>query len=664
MQPGLVVKIRPAGPWRIGPDSGARNRVDFIYHSDSLYSAVTSAMLRMGSLDPWLSATARSETPQVCFGSCFPFLDEIGFVVPPRTIWPPAAGAPISGRVRWKSARFVPLGIVQALLSGQMLDENHWIVDGPSECLVPAGRHGPFRTSTRWSASVDRLTGASERHSTTCIEFRPGAGFWTVISFQDDAARGRWLDPVKAAFRLLADTGFGGERSRGWGHAEVPEFIEGALPDLILPVVQARPPQPEPEPAPPVREPEPEPVPQTEPEPSPVPETEPTPNPDVPPTPEPDTTQASGEADITASIRAPSPVEPLAVRPAGGGSQASGESNSETDVPSAGSDQTAEPEAAGTESPAPDQTDGPQPVVTTSDVPQQAAETPPAETAASGPPESQPAESPAPGPAAETQPAETAASGAPESQPTEPPAPAPAAETQPAETAAPGPPESQPAESPAPAAETQLAETAVPGPPESQPAESPAPGTPAETQPADTAAPGPPESQPTESPAPGPAAETPPAETAAPGPPESQPAESPAPAAETPPAETAAPGLPESQPTESPAPGPAAETQPAAITRPTAPAHPHWLLSLFTPASSDEVDWTRGNYAVLSRGGRVESPAGSGELKKQLHMIAEGSVVFAPSAPRGSAPDVAPDGFPHPVFRAGFALSVPLPEVG
>ena len=51
MNPGLVVKLRPAGPWRIGPDSGARNKVDAIYHSDSLYAAVTSAMARLGSLD-------------------------------------------------------------------------------------------------------------------------------------------------------------------------------------------------------------------------------------------------------------------------------------------------------------------------------------------------------------------------------------------------------------------------------------------------------------------------------------------------------------------------------------------------------------------------------------------------------------------------------------
>src|SRR5690242_21479758 len=84
MNPGLVVKLRPAGPWRIGPDSGARNAVDVIFHSDSLYSAVTSAMALLGSLDEWLDATARTDAPAVCFSSCYPFLDEIGFVIPPR----------------------------------------------------------------------------------------------------------------------------------------------------------------------------------------------------------------------------------------------------------------------------------------------------------------------------------------------------------------------------------------------------------------------------------------------------------------------------------------------------------------------------------------------------------------------------------------------------
>jgi CRISPR type III-A-associated RAMP protein Csm4 len=340
MNPGLVVKLRPTGPWRIGPDSGARNQVDVIFHSDSLFAALTSAMARLGTLEEWLDATARNGSSAVCFSSCFPFIEEIGFVVPPRTLWPPSSPALMAARVRWKSARFVPLGIVPALLAGQSLAEDDWAVDGASSCLVPAGRNGPFRAGLRFGAAVDRLTGAAERHSTACLEFRPGAGLWTLVSFADEPARDRWLAPVKAAFRVLADTGFGGERSRGWGRSEMPEFTEGTLPDMIL---------------------------------------------------------------------------------------------------------------AGT-------------------------------------------------PASEE-------SSAPEPRP-------------------------------------------------------PAPG---------------------------------------------------------------------------------------------------WLLSLFTPAAEDTVDWSRGSYAVVARGGRIESPARSGELKKNLEMITEGSVLYAGSALRGAAPNVAPDGFEHPVFRAGFALSIPLP---
>jgi hypothetical protein len=73
------------------------------------------------------------------------------------------------------------------------------------------------------------------------------------------------------------------------------------------------------------------------------------------------------------------------------------------------------------------------------------------------------------------------------------------------------------------------------------------------------------------------------------------------------------------------------------------------------------VDWTRGNYSVVTRVGRIESPSAYGDLKKQLNMIAEGSVLVANQPIRGAASDVAPEGFPHPVYRAGFALSVPIP---
>jgi len=426
MNPGLVVKLRPAGPWRIGTDSGARNRVDTIYHSDSLYSAVASAMARLGSLDQWLDATARNGAPAVSFSSCFPFLDEIGFVIPPRTIWPPTSPALMSARVRWKSARFVPLDVVRAMLAGEALDENHWSLDGASECLVPAGHSGPFRTGVRWSAAVDRLTGAAERHSTACIEFRPGAGLWTIVSFQDETAHSHWLEPIKAAFRLLADTGFGGERSRGWGRSEPPEFTDGTLPDLVLGNRGQEP--------------------------------------------------GAGGQVVERSVEL-SPLEaPQESAPA------------EPEVQIVAEQITAlAPLALGLWPPAPDE-----------------------------PPVTEPV----------------------------------------------------PPESEAPIAAEPVTEPPLP----------------------------------------------------APGPWPLAPVPLPAPAVQA-----------------------------------------HWLLSLFTPAPDDSVDWRRGNYVVLARCGRVDSPAGSGELKKEIQMVAEGSVLCAAAPPRGSAADVAPDGFAHPVFRAGFALSIPLP---
>jgi len=42
-------------------------------------------------------------------------------------------------------------------------------------------------------------------------------------------------------------------------------------------------------------------------------------------------------------------------------------------------------------------------------------------------------------------------------------------------------------------------------------------------------------------------------------------------------------------------------------------------------------------------------------------MVAEGSVLCAAARRAGRPPNVAPDGFAHPVFRAGFALAIPLP---
>jgi CRISPR type III-A-associated RAMP protein Csm4 len=219
----FTVRFRPLGPWRFGPDSGARDRVDLIYHSDAVFSAVCSAMRQLGMAEEWFEATARSAaTPAVRISSFYPFQGKSLLVVPPRNIWPPAD----STKVRYKGARFVPLSVVESLLADKAIDENRWAVDGESQCLIQhdAGL-GPFRVAIRSSAGVDRLeTGKVASHSTACLEFTRDAGLWTVVQFADASAAGKWQGAVRSAFALLADSGFGGERSRGWGRSETPEW--------------------------------------------------------------------------------------------------------------------------------------------------------------------------------------------------------------------------------------------------------------------------------------------------------------------------------------------------------------------------------------------------------------------------------------------------------
>ncbi len=531
-QHALLIKLRPTGPWRIGPDSGARDRVDRVYHSDTLYSAVTAAMAQLDLRDKWLEATAAAEGgPAVRFTSCFPFQGDTLFIPPPRHMWPPVAAT----RLRFKSTRFVPIEMVRALVEEKPLAEERWIIDPASECLLRADRAlqgGPFRVAIRTSASVDRLNnGAVEVHSVAVLEFGERAGLWTLAVFRDESARSAWKHSVQAAFRLLADSGFGGERSNGFGHSQTPLFQDCKLPDLIL-----RPP-----------------------------------------------------ATIKAIATSRLPLAYARVSVAG----------PKTEIETA-------PEAASQSVPE----------VLPEAVPASMPETVP-ESVPEVPPEAAPESA-----------LETTAEPAPEAMP----------EALPESIS-----EVSPEAVPASALET--APEAAPQPD----AASLADARGSESAPDATA--------------PASVLETAP-ETALESVPESTPEFVPEAVSETGPevipepvAEPVAESVPES---EDDAAISAAES---VSPEPPAPATESawWILSLFSPGASDEIDWDGGSYSVVTRGGRIESSAGWGGQKRLVRMISEGSVLRSPGAPRGAAPNVAPDGFPHPVFRSGHAVSIAIP---
>ena len=235
MRPALRIRLRPTTPWRTGSPHGGRDAVEPLFHSDSLFGAVSAAFGRLGGLKEWLASSAATTEPAVRLSSCFPFLEQMDFVPPPMSHWPP----PHSSHVRWSSARLAPASLITAILSGEMPKEERWVVDGHTGCLLPVDRRGvaqgPFRYVTRGQAAVDRVTGGMVApHRAAALQFAPNAGMWCVAVFQDDEAAARWTEPLKSALALLADSGFGGMRSHGFGRASAPEFESGMWPAMVL----------------------------------------------------------------------------------------------------------------------------------------------------------------------------------------------------------------------------------------------------------------------------------------------------------------------------------------------------------------------------------------------------------------------------------------------
>ncbi len=77
----------------------------------------------------------------------------------------------------------------------------------------------------------------------------------------------------------------------------------------------------------------------------------------------------------------------------------------------------------------------------------------------------------------------------------------------------------------------------------------------------------------------------------------------------------------------------------------------YWLLSLYSPDEQDSVNWSAGFYDLATRAGIDQD---------QVKMAVEGSVLAAAAMPQGRAVNVSTED--SPVYRTGFACSIPLPQ--
>jgi CRISPR-associated protein Csm4 len=85
----------------------------------------------------------------------------------------------------------------------------------------------------------------------------------------------------------------------------------------------------------------------------------------------------------------------------------------------------------------------------------------------------------------------------------------------------------------------------------------------------------------------------------------------------------------------------------------------HWLLSLYHPTCQEVqqgvLDGAR--YNLITRRGWIFSPDGTGQRRRAIRMLNEGSLL--PRSAVGDVVDVRPTtGFPHPIWRSGIALTI------
>lgn len=96
------------------------------------------------------------------------------------------------------------------------------LTKGEAKRVDPEGRRRAFwRTGDVQRNQVDRVLGGTAEGMLFFSEgttFSEESGLWFVVSTEEP-------ELVKAGLRYLEDTGFGGERSVGWGHFKV-EFVE------------------------------------------------------------------------------------------------------------------------------------------------------------------------------------------------------------------------------------------------------------------------------------------------------------------------------------------------------------------------------------------------------------------------------------------------------
>ena len=167
-RPALLVQLQPITPWRCG--AGRPEEPGSLVASDSLFGAISEAMRLLGWLPEWLAEGARATR----MSSLFPAQGDTCFAPLPEALRAQAG----LRKLRLETVRFAPLAAI-ADLAAKSFDENRWVLDLASGCLLAAdrgGAGGPYRPGRVLFASFQMSDGAPSPGVAAVAIGAPGRG--------------------------------------------------------------------------------------------------------------------------------------------------------------------------------------------------------------------------------------------------------------------------------------------------------------------------------------------------------------------------------------------------------------------------------------------------------------------------------------------------------
>lgn len=211
---------------------GQEETLDYI-PSDTLFGALVVTWREMGRTDLLDALPGWAERgAALLLTSAFPYLGETLFYPRPRLFVQPADGGKAYKKVRWISASIFHKLVaeptqqqVSKLWSSEHLLAGEVWVDAAEMTGETAKVEQLWETVRVPKVAVDRNSNASALFHVGRVHFHAQAGLWFAVAGED-----AWLDAVEEALHLLADSGIGGQRSRGNGRFELQRLADADAP--------------------------------------------------------------------------------------------------------------------------------------------------------------------------------------------------------------------------------------------------------------------------------------------------------------------------------------------------------------------------------------------------------------------------------------------------